>query len=183
MAKAKFHNNLIIATMLIVTFMASVEGTVVTTAMPTIVSRLGHVSQFTWVYGIYLLLQTVTIPIYGRLSDGYGRVRLLLASCSLFLIGSCLCGYAWSMQTLIIFRGLQGLGAGGLAPIALTVIADVSEPVDRPRMLGYVSAVWGFSAIAGPLVGTLLVSGPGWPFVFGSMFRLASLQCFASSCF
>lgn len=152
--------------MLMSTFMASVEGTVVTTAMPTIVARLNDLGLFSWVFGAYLLTQAVTTPIYGRLADMFGRRLIFLASTALFLAGSVLCGFAWNMDSLILFRGLQGLGGGGLVPVALTVIADVSKPADRPRMLGYVSAVWGFSAIVGPLMGTVLVNGPGWPFVF-----------------
>ncbi len=152
--------------MLISTFMAAVEGTVISTAMPAIVERLGEFALFPWAFGIYLLAQAVTTPLYGRLANSYGRKPVFLASTSLFLIGSVLCGCAWSMGSLIAFRGLQGLGGGGLVPLAITIIGDVTRPSERARMLGYVSAVWGMSAIIGPLMGAFLVDVPGWPFVF-----------------
>ena len=125
------HQNrrrIILSAMLMSTFMAAVEGTVISTAMPTIVERLGDFALFSWAFGIYLLAQAVTTPLYGRLADSYGRKRVFLASTTLFLIGSVLCGCAWSMGSLIAFRGLQGLGGGGLVPLAITIIGDVTRP-------------------------------------------------------
>ncbi len=157
---------LIIAAMLISTFMAAVEVTVISTAMPTIVGQLGGFDLFTWAFGVYLLGQAVMTPIYGRLADQYGRKRIYIASVAVFLAGSLLCGFAWSMASLIAFRALQGIGGGGLIPLATTIIADVSRPADRPRALGYVSGIWGISAIIGPLLGSFFVGTLGWPFVF-----------------
>ncbi|HEV2678755.1 MAG TPA: MDR family MFS transporter [Aliidongia sp.] len=162
----KIRRELVIGAMLISTFMAAVEVTVISTAMPTIVAQLGGFSLFSWAFGSYLLTQAVTTPLYGRLADSYGRKRVYLASAALFLVGSLLCGCAWSMGSLIFFRALQGIGGGGLVPMATTIIGDVSEPVDRPRMMGYVSGIWGISAIVGPLLGALFVNSLGWPFVF-----------------
>ena len=156
----------VIAAMLISTFMSAAEVTVISTAMPTIVSRLGGFDLFTWAFGIYLLGQAVTTPIYGRLADLYGRRAIYLGSTALFLAGSLLCGLAWSMPSLILFRAIQGLGGGGLVPLATTIIGDVCGPEDRARMLGYVSGVWGIAAIAGPLIGSLCVGTIGWPWVF-----------------
>lgn len=157
---------LIVGSMLISTFMAAIEVTVISTAMPSIVARLGGFSLFSWAFGIYLLMQAVMIPLYGRLADMYGRKPVYIASAGTFLIGSILCGFAWSMPSLILFRALQGIGGGGLAPLAITVIGDVTPAADRPRVIGYVSGIWGIASIAGPLLGALFVNSLGWPFVF-----------------
>ena len=162
----KVRRELVIAAMLISTFMAAVEVTVISTAMPTIVAQLGGFSLFSWAFGSYLLTQAVVTPLYGRLADSYGRKRVYLASAALFLVGSLLCGCAWSMGSLILFRAMQGIGGGGLVPMATTIIGDVSDPKDRPRMMGYVSGIWGISAIVGPLLGAFFVNSLGWPFVF-----------------
>ena len=162
----RVRRELVIAAMLISTFMAAVEVTVISTAMPTIVAELGGFSLFSWAFGAYLLTQAVVTPLYGRLADSYGRKRVYLASAALFLAGSLLCGCAWSMVSLILFRAIQGIGGGGLVPLASTIIGDVSEPADRPRMMGYVSGIWGISAIVGPLLGAFFVNTLGWPFVF-----------------
>ncbi len=156
----------IIAAMLISTFMSAAEVTVISTAMPTIVSRVGGFDLFTWAFGIYLLGQAITTPIYGRLADLYGRRAVYLGSTALFLVGSLLCGFAWSMPSLILFRAIQGLGGGGLLPLATTIIGDVCAPTDRARVLGYVSGMWGIAAIAGPLIGSVCVGTIGWPWVF-----------------
>jgi MFS family permease len=156
----------IVTAMLISTFMAAAEVTVISTAMPTIVARLGGFDLFTWAFGVYLLGQAVTTPIYGRLADLYGHRAVYLGSTALFLVGSLLCGLAWSMPALIVFRAIQGLGAGGLMPLATMIISDVAVPADRPRLLSYVTGIWGIAAILGPLIGSLCVSTVGWPFVF-----------------
>ncbi len=160
------RGRLIVGAMLISTFMAAVEVTVISTAMPTIVGQLGGFDLFTWAFGVYLLGQAVTTPIYGRLADQYGRKRVYIGSVAVFLLGSLLCGFAWSMASLIAFRAIQGIGGGGLIPLATTIISDVSSPADRPRTLGYVSGIWGISAIIGPLLGSFFVGTLGWPFVF-----------------
>ena len=165
-AGGQSRRRLVIAAMLISTFMAAIEVTVISTAMPTIVSQLGGFRLFSWAFGAYLLSQAVVTPLYGRVADSYGRKRVYLVSASLFLLGSLLCGLARSMVSLILFRALQGVGGGGLTPLATTIIGDVSEPADRPRMLGYVSGIWGISAIVGPLLGAFFVNSLGWPFVF-----------------
>jgi MFS family permease len=157
---------LIIAAMLISTFMAAVEVTVISTAMPTIVARLGGFSLFSWTFGIYLLTQAVMTPLYGRLADSFGRRAVYLGSTALFLVGSLLCGCAWSMMSLILFRAIQGIGGGGLAPLATTIIADVCKPADRARIMGYVSGIWGIAGLVGPLLGAFFVHTLGWPFVF-----------------
>lgn len=165
-ALASRHGQLVVAAMLVSTFMAAVEVTVISTAMPTIVGQLGGFDLFTWAFGIYLLGQAVTTPIYGRLADQYGRKPVYVGSVAVFLLGSLLCGCAWSMASLIGFRAVQGIGGGGLIPLANMIISDVSSPADRPRALGYVSGIWGISAILGPLLGSFFTGTLGWPFVF-----------------
>jgi EmrB/QacA subfamily drug resistance transporter len=166
MSERPMRRELVIAAMLISTFMAAVEVTVISTAMPTIVAKLGGFSLFSWAFGAYLLTQAVVTPLYGRLADSFGRKRVYLVSAGLFLVGSLLCGCAWSMASLIAFRAVQGIGGGGLAPLASIIIGDVSAPPERPRMMGYVSGIWGISAIIGPLLGAFFVRSLGWPFVF-----------------
>ncbi|MGH6945610.1 MAG: MDR family MFS transporter [Geminicoccaceae bacterium] len=148
------------------TFMAAVEATIVATAMPSIVADLGGFRLFTWVFAVYLLTQAVTIPIYGKLADLYGRKRVFFAGASLFLLGSALCGFAWGMVPLIAFRALQGLGAGAILPIATTIVGDLYEPATRGRVQGYLSSVWGVSAVIGPVLGAFLVQHLNWALVF-----------------
>jgi MFS family permease len=166
LALASRRGRLVVGAMLVSTFMAAVEVTVISTAMPTIVGQLGGFDLFTWAFGIYLLGQAVTTPLYGRLADQHGRKPVYLASVAVFLLGSLLCGFAWSMGSLIGFRAIQGIGGGGLIPLANMIISDVSSPADRPRALGYVSGIWGISAIVGPLLGSFFTGTLGWPFVF-----------------
>lgn len=160
------HARVIISAILISTFMAAVEVTVISTAMPVIVGKLGGFHLFSWVFGIYLLTQAVMTPLYGRIADSFGRRTVYLGSTGLFLVGSLLCGCAHSMIWLVIFRAIQGIGGGGLAPLGVTIIGDVCAPEDRPRVMGYVSGVWGIAAIAGPLLGAFFVHTLGWQFCF-----------------
>jgi len=147
-------------------FLASMEGTVVATAMPSIVAQLGGLSIYSWVFSIYMLASTTTVPIYGKLSDVFGRKKVYLISMSLFLVGSILCGFANSMQQLIFFRAIQGLGAGGVLPLALIIIGEIYSVEERARMQGYFSGVWGVSSIIGPLIGGFLVDQISWHWVF-----------------
>lgn len=147
-------------------FMAAIEGTIVATAMPTIVGELGGFELFSWVFTAYLLTQAITIPIYGRLADLYGRKRMLLIGIGIFLIGSVLCGFAWNMGTLIAFRVAQGIGTGALVPVAMTIIGDLYTPAERAHMQGYLSSVWSVAAITGPMLGAFLVAHTSWPWIF-----------------
>ncbi|HLI13419.1 MAG TPA: MDR family MFS transporter [Alphaproteobacteria bacterium] len=147
-------------------FMAAVESTIVATAMPTIIADLGGFHLFSWVFAAYLLPQAVTIPVYGRLADLYGRKRVLFVGSGIFLVGSALCGFAQGMPSLVAFRALQGLGAGSIIPITTTIIGDIYDPTERVRVQGYVSSMWGFAAVAGPLLGAFLVEQLNWATVF-----------------
>ena len=157
---------IVIAAMFLSTFMAAMEGTVTGAVMPVVVGAIGGFPLFSWTFGAYLLVSAVAMPIYGRLADLKGRKKLFLASVLLFLLGCWLCGMAQSMPALIAFRAVQALGAAGMTPLAITIIGDVTTPAERPHYLGYVSAVWGFAAIAGPLVGAWLIDHLSWSYVF-----------------
>jgi EmrB/QacA subfamily drug resistance transporter len=156
----------ILAASMMATFMAAVESTIVATAMPTIVADLGDFRLFSWVFTAYLLTQVVSVPIYGRLADLYGRKLVFFAGTSLFLVGSTLCGFAGGMLSLIVFRTIQGLGAGAVQPVAYIIVGDIYSPAERARVQGLLSGVFGVAAIVGPPVGALLVEHAHWAIVF-----------------
>src|SRR5262252_5349691 len=134
--------------------------------MRSIVADLGGVSLFSWVFTAYLLAQAVTIPIYGRLADLHGRKPVFFAGASVFLLASTLCGFAHTMPVLVGLRALQGLGAGAIQPIATTIVGDIYTPAERARVQGYISGVFGVSAIIGPALGAFLVQHGSWSIVF-----------------
>jgi EmrB/QacA subfamily drug resistance transporter len=157
---------LVLAATMMATFMAAVESTIVATAMPTIVGDLGDFHLFSWVFAAYMLTQAVSVPVYGRLADLYGRKRMFFLGAALFLIGSILCGFAWGMRSLIAFRLIQGIGAGAVQPIAYTIVADIYTPTERARIQGMLSSVFGIAAIIGPALGGFLVQHASWSFIF-----------------
>ena len=152
--------------LLLVTALSSFESTVVSTAMPTIIGDLHGLSLYSWVFSVYLLTSTVSMPLFGRLADLYGRRRMLLAATALFLAGALACALARSMAGLIAARAFQGLGAGGLTPIALTVSGDLYSLEERAKVQGIFSAVWGFASLVGPLLGAFLTLTFGWRSIF-----------------
>jgi EmrB/QacA subfamily drug resistance transporter len=160
------RRTLVLAACMMGTFMAAVESSIVATAMPTIVGDLGGFNLFSWVFTVYLLTQAISIPIYGRLADLYGRKRMFFAGAGLFMIGSFLCGLSTSMVQLVVFRALQGFGGGGVQPVAMTILGDIYSPAERARVQGAVSSVFGVSAILGPSLGAFLVEHVNWEFVF-----------------
>src|ERR1700712_1563954 len=160
------RRGLVLAACLMATFMAAVESTIVATAMPTIVAELGGFSLFSWIFAVYLLTQAVSIPVYGRLADIYGRKKVFYAGAGLFLVGSTLCGFAPSMVWLILFRALQGFGAGGVQPIAMTICGDIYTPSERAKVQGLISSVFGVAAVGGPAIGAFLVEHVAWQVVF-----------------
>ena len=147
-------------------FLAALEATVVSTAMPTVVASLGGLNRYSWVFSAYLLTSTASVPLWGRLSDLYGRRRLYLAAIAIFLAGSMLAGVSQSMLQLVLFRALQGLGAGGLIPLALTIIGEIYTLTERMRMQAVFSSVWGVSSVVGPLVGGIITDSISWRWVF-----------------
>ena len=162
----KLKRPFILAAIMLAMFMNAIEGTIVSTAMPAIVSDLGGFSLYSWVFSGYLLMNAVTVLIYGKLSDIVGRKPVLLFGIIVFLIGSILCGFADSMRELIFYRFLQGFGAGAVAPVASTIVGDIYKNEERARIQGYLSSVWGISAVMGPALGGLIVESLSWRLVF-----------------
>lgn len=156
----------VVAAILLSMFMSAMEATVVATAMPTVVADLHGIELYGWVTAIYMLASTVTIPLWGKLADLRGRRPVMLAGLVFFLVGSVLSGAAGSMRQLIVFRAIQGVGAGALQPVALTIIGDLFTVEERGRIQGVFGAVWGFAGISGPLLGGLIVHALGWRWVF-----------------
>ena len=146
--------------------LAALDQTIVATALPRIVGDLGGITQYSWVFTAYMLTSTVTVPLYGKLGDVYGRKILFLLSIVVFLIGSALCGAAQSMTQLVVFRAVQGIGAGGLFPLSLAVIGNIVPPRDRGRWQGLIGAVFAASSIVGPAVGGFIVDNTTWRWVF-----------------
>jgi EmrB/QacA subfamily drug resistance transporter len=156
----------IIVAIMLALFLGALDQTIVGTALPKIITDLSGANLYTWVVTIYLLASTVTVPIYGKLSDMYGRKPLLLTGVGLFLIGSALAGLSQNIEQLIIFRGIQGLGAGALFPIALATIGDLYSPKERGRYQGLFGAVFGLSSLIGPALGGWLTDTFSWHLIF-----------------
>ena len=157
--------------------LAALDTTIVGTALPSIVGKLGGLALYSWVFSVYLLTSTTTVPIYGKLADLYGRKPIFLFGSTLFLLGSILCGAAQSMEQLIIFRAIQGLGAGAVLPIVLTIIGDIFELRERARVQGLFSGVWGVSSVIGPALGGLIVDHFTWRWVFFINVPFGILSC------
>ncbi len=160
------HKGSVVAALMLATGLAAIDSTIVATAIPQIVGDLGGFSKFPWVFSIYLLTQAVTVPIYGRLSDVYGRKPILLLGIGGFLVASVLCGVAWSMVSLIVFRGVQGIAAGAILPMTTTIVGDLYEPAERGKIQGYISSVWGVSAVAAPTLGGVFAEYWTWRGIF-----------------
>jgi EmrB/QacA subfamily drug resistance transporter len=146
--------------------LAAMDTTIVSTAVPQIVDSIGGFSIFSWLFSIYLLTQTVTIPVYGKLADVHGRKPVLLVGIVVFLVGSALCSMAWSMVALIAFRALQGIGAGSIQATVQTVAGDLYSLRERGRVQGWLSSVWAVSAVAGPTIGGLFADYLSWRWIF-----------------
>src|SRR6188474_1623822 len=156
----------ITAGLLLGMMLGALEATVVSTAMPTVVSTLGGLAHYSWVFSAYLLTSTACVPIWGRLSDLYGRRQIYLIGIAIFLIGSLLSGASGSMLQLILWRALQGLGAGCIIPLSMTIVGELYTLAERPRTQALFSGVWGVASIAGPLVGGYVTDYLNWRWVF-----------------
>lgn len=167
---------LILIAVMLAMFVSAVEATIVSTAMPSIAADLGGFSKYSWVFSAYLLMSTVTVLLYGKLADIVGRKSVFAFGMLLFLVGSLLCGFADSMEQLIAFRFIQGAGAGAIMPIASTIVGDIYSPEERAKIQGYLSSVWGISAITGPAIGGVLVATIGWEYVFWVNLPLGGLS-------
>ena len=156
----------ILAAVMLALFLGALDQTIVGTALPRIVTDLGGNEYYNWVFTIYLLTSTITVPFYGKLSDLYGRKPLLMIGVTIFLVGSALSGLSQNMGMLILFRGIQGIGAGSLFPISLAVIGDLFTPQERGKYQGLFGAVFGLSSIVGPFAGGFLTDSVGWHWIF-----------------
>lgn len=146
--------------------LVAIDSTILATAVPAVVSDLGGFSQFPWLFSVYLLTQAVTVPIYAKLADLYGRKPVMLVGIGIFVVGSLLCGLAWGMTSLIVFRAVQGIGAGAVQPIGQTIIGDIYTVEERAKVQGYLASIWAISAVLGPTLGGLFSDYLSWRFVF-----------------
>jgi EmrB/QacA subfamily drug resistance transporter len=156
---------MLLAVMLSVGLVA-IDSTILATAVPAIVDDLGGFAQFPWLFSIYLLAQAVCVPIFAKLTDLVGRKPVMLAGVALFVLGSVLCGVAWSMPALIIFRAVQGLGAGAVQPTAMTIIGDIYSVAERAKVQGYLASVWAIASVVGPTLGGVFVDFLDWRYIF-----------------
>jgi EmrB/QacA subfamily drug resistance transporter len=157
---------LVIAAVMASMAMVAIEATIVSTAMPQIATQLGGLNLYSWVFSSFLLTQTALTVVFGKLADLYGRKPAILAGIAIFLIGSVLAGFAWSMPAMIVFRLIQGVGAGAILPVALTVVGDLYPARERGKVQGYLASVWAVSAVLGPMVGGLLIRQFSWAWIF-----------------
>lgn len=163
---AQTNRKLTVVALLCAVFLAAMEATAVATVMPTIVSDLGGLDRYAWVFTAYMMSSTVTVPIYGKLSDLYGRKPILQFGIGLFLIGSLLSALAKDMNQLILFRAIQGLGAGAIQPMGLTITGDIFKIEERARVTAIFGTVWGVAGVLGPMIGGVIVELLGWPWIF-----------------
>ena len=146
--------------------LVAIDATILATAVPAVVRDLGGFTQFPWLFSVYLLAQAVSVPIYGKLSDQYGRKPLMLLGVALFVAGSVLCGVAWSMTSLIAFRAVQGLGAGAVQPIGMTIVGDIYSVAERAKVQGYIASVWAMASLVGPTLGGVFTDFGSWRWIF-----------------
>ncbi|MCM3727579.1 MFS transporter [Neobacillus cucumis] len=152
--------------LVITTLISALDANIMQTASPTIVKQLGGMELFAWVFSVYMLASTITVPLYGKLSDMYGRKKLLMISVGLFTFGSILCGMGNSMVMLIVFRGIQGLGAGGMVPLSMIIVGDLFTIERRGKIQAVFSSIWAISSIVGPILGSFFVEALTWRWIF-----------------
>ncbi len=165
-AAPRLRRPLVLASVMMGLFMIAVEATIVSTAMPQIAGQLGDLHLYAWVFSAFLLTQTATTVAFGKLADLYGRKPVLLTGIAVFLLGSFLCGLAGSMTALIAYRLVQGVGAGAIQPICITVVGDLYSVEERGRIQGWLSSIWGISSVLGPLAGGLIIGHMSWAWIF-----------------
>jgi EmrB/QacA subfamily drug resistance transporter len=146
--------------------LVAIDATVLATAVPAVVEDLGGFTQFPWLFSVYLLTQAVSVPLYSKLADQYGRKPMMLTGVGIFLLGSLLCGLAWNMGSLIAFRAVQGIGAGAVQPIGMTIVGDIYSVAERAKVQGYLASVWALSSVVGPTLGGLFSDYLSWRWIF-----------------
>ncbi len=156
----------ILIALMVTTGLVAIDSTILATAVPSIVKDIGGFSSFPWLFSIYLLAQAVSVPLYAKFSDMVGRKPIILIGISLFLLGSILCGFAWSMPALIAFRALQGLGAGAVQPMSITIAGDIYTVAERAKTQAYLASVWAVSSVVGPTLGGLFSQYLSWRWIF-----------------
>jgi EmrB/QacA subfamily drug resistance transporter len=156
----------VLIALMLTTGLVAIDSTILATAVPSIVSDLGGFTQFPWLFSVYLLAQAASVPVYAKLSDMIGRKPIVLIGIGLFLLGSVLCGFAWSMPALIAFRAVQGLGAGAVQPMAVTIAGDIYTVAERAKVQGYLASVWAISSVVGPTLGGVFSQFTSWRWIF-----------------
>jgi EmrB/QacA subfamily drug resistance transporter len=156
----------VLAAVMLCTALIAIDATILATAVPSIVKDIGGFTEFPWLFSIYLLAQAVSVPIYGKLNDLFGRKPVILWGIALFLAGSILCGAAWAIWPLIAFRLVQGLGAGAIMPTTITIVGDLYSVRERAKVQGYVASVWGIASVVGPTLGGVFSEYVSWRWIF-----------------
>jgi EmrB/QacA subfamily drug resistance transporter len=162
----KTKRNSAVAGVMLVIFLFAIDATIISTAMPTIVAKLGGLELYSWVFSIYMLTSALTTALFGKLSDLYSRRRLMLIGIGIFVVGSTLCGAAQSMEQLVLFRAVQGLGGGAIYALSFIVVGILFRPEERARMQGIISGIWGVASVLGPLAGGIIVEHWDWRWAF-----------------
>lgn len=156
----------ILLAVMVATGLVAIDATIIATAVSAITDDIGGFTEFPWLFSVYLLTQSVTVPIYAKLADTIGRKPIVLFGIAVFLLGSILCGLAWSMPALIAFRAVQGIGAGAILPITITMMGDIYTLAERAKVQGYVASVWAVSAVVGPTLGGVFAQLDAWRGIF-----------------
>jgi EmrB/QacA subfamily drug resistance transporter len=157
---------LVIASVMTSMVMIAIEATIVSTAMPQIVAQLGGLHLYSWIFSSFLLTQTAMTVVFGKLADVYGRKPMMLVGIAIFLGGSILAGFSGSMMSMVVFRLIQGIGAGAIQPVAMTIVADLYPARERGKIQGYLASVWAISAVLGPIAGAFIIRDWSWPWIF-----------------
>ena len=156
----------VLAALMLCTALIAIDATIIATAVPSVVRDIGGFTEFPWIFSIYLLAQAVSVPVYGKLNDLFGRKPVILWGIGLFLLGSIMCGAAWNIWLLIAFRAVQGLGAGAIMPTTITIVGDLYSVQERAKVQGYVASVWGIASVVGPTLGGVFSEYGSWRWIF-----------------